>query len=42
MSLEATDSAAWTIWRVVRRFDGEKKPEALLRALIQAHKGNGI
>ena len=27
-----------TIWQVSRRFDGTRNPEALLRALIQAHK----
>lgn len=27
-----------SIWHVIRRFEGEKNPEALLRALIQAHK----
>lgn len=25
-------------WRVSRRFEGNRGPEALLRALIQAHK----
>ena len=25
-------------WRVVRCFEGDRDPEALLRALIQAHK----
>lgn len=25
-------------WKVLRRFEGEKSPEELLRALIQAHK----
>lgn len=27
-----------TAWRVTRRFDGKREPEALLRSLIQAHK----
>ena len=25
-------------WRISRRFDGARDPEALVRALIQAHK----
>lgn len=25
-------------WQVTRRFDGERDPEELLRALIQAHR----
>ena len=27
-----------SVWHVTRRFEGEKSPEDLLRALIQAHK----
>lgn len=25
------------VWRVIRRFDGARDPEAVLRALIRAH-----
>lgn len=27
------------VWRVSRRFDGDKDPRALVVALIQAHRG---
>lgn len=38
MTTEVTRSAVDMPWQVTRHFDGGKDPEALLRALIQAHK----
>ena len=36
--MNTTYSAVYSPWQVARHFDGGKDPEALLRALIQAHK----
>ena len=38
MKTEASRTAASPPWQITRHFDGGKDPEALLRALIQAHK----
>lgn len=38
MKTEASRTAASPPWQITRHFDGSKDPEALLRALIQAHK----
>lgn len=38
MTIETTKSAIRSSWQVTRHFDGNKGPESLLRALIQAHK----
>lgn len=37
MAPQATQNKKTTIWRVSRCFEGDKTPENLLRALIQAH-----
>ena len=38
MKTEVSRTAVSLPWQVTRHFDGGKDPEALLRALIQAHK----
>ena len=37
MAPQTAGTAKTTVWRVSRRFEGDRGPEALLRALIQAH-----
>ncbi len=38
MATEGASPVSAPVRRVTRHFDGSKDPEALLRALIQAHK----
>lgn len=38
MATEGSSPVSAPVRRVTRHFDGSKDPEALLRALIQAHK----
>ena len=37
MAPQIVTTAKPTVWRVSRRVEGGRDPEALLRALIQAH-----
>ena len=38
MTMQIISPDRQKIWRISRRFDGSKDPQAVLRALIQAHQ----